>query len=198
MRLKQLSLILAATGFSAATAFADTYTWTGDARNSDYATAGNWNVGDSPAAHAPYETDDVVIDGANVTVNGNYRIPLSLTLSNGASWSIGGQIWFGNDANGVVHPVIKGGTVSGTLVAAQYAGSTLTISDAAIIDTGSGDNGFWQNTGSYLNFVDGNNRAATFTYQTSIAANPFWFFSNPANTPYIRYNDQVIDEATFN
>ena len=175
---------------------ADTYTWTGGAGNSDYATAGNWNVGDSTATHAPYETDDVVIDGANVTVNGNYRIPLSLTLSNGASWSIGGEIQFGN--NNVEHPIIYGGTVSGTLVAAQYAGSTLTISDAAIIDEGTGFNGFWQNTGSYLNFVDGNNHAATFTYQTSIAANPFYFFSNPANTPYIRYNDQVIDEATFN
>ena len=175
---------------------ADTYTWSGDADTSDYATAGNWNVGGSPATHAPYETDDVVIDGANVTVNGNYRIPLSLTLSNGASWSIGGEIQFGN--NNVEHPVIYGGTVSGTLVASQFAGSSLTISDAAIIDTGSGNNGFWQNTGSYLNFVDGDNHAATFTYQTSIAANPFYFFSNPAGTPYIRYNDQVIDEATFN
>ncbi len=175
---------------------ADTITWTGDAGTSDYATAGNWNVGGSPATHAPYETDFVVIDGAAVTVNGNYRIPLSLTLSNGASWSIGGEIQFGN--NNVEHPVIYGGTVSGTLVASQFAGSSLTISDAAIIDTGSGNNGFWQNTGSYLNFVDGDNHAATFTYQTSIAANPFYFFSNPANTPYIRYNDQVIDEATFN
>ena len=175
---------------------ADTYTWTGGAGTSDYATAGNWNVGDNPAAHAPYETDEAVIDGDAVTVNGNYRIPLSLTLSNGASWSIGGEIQFGN--NNVEHPVIYGGTVSGTLVASQFAGSSLTISDAAIIDTGSGNNGFWQNTGSYLNFVDGDNHAATFTYQTSIAANPFYFFSNPAGTPYIRYSDQVIDEATFN
>ena len=140
---------------------ADTYTWTGGAENTDYATPGNWNVGDSPATHAPYETDDVVIDVASVTVNGNYRIPLSLTLSSGASWLIDGEIQFGN--NNVEHPIIYGGTVSGTLVASQFAGSSLTISDAAIIDTGSGNNGFWQNTGSYLNFVDGNNRAATFT-----------------------------------
>lgn len=190
-------LLMIAT-FTAATTLlnAGTYTWTGVAGTSDYATAGNWNVDGSPATEAPSETDSVVIDGAAVTVNGNYRIPLSLTLSNGASWSIGGEIQFGN--NGVEHPVIYGGTVSGTLVASQYALSTLTISDAAIIDTGSGNNGFWQNTGSYLNFVDGDNHAATFTYQTSIAANPFYFFSNPAGTPYIRYNDQVIDEATFN
>ncbi|MBR3087052.1 MAG: hypothetical protein IKH04_11700 [Kiritimatiellae bacterium] len=171
---------------------ADTITWTGGAGNGDYATAGNWDLGRAPA-----ETDDVVIAGAAVTVNGNYRIPASLTLQNGGSWSIGGEIQFGN--SGVEHPAIYGGTVSGTLVAAQYAGSTLTISDAAIIDTGSGNNGFWQNTGSYLNFVDGSARAASFTYQSSIAANPFWFFSNPAaNTPYIRYNGQAIDEATFN
>ena len=170
---------------------ADTITWTGDEGTADYATAGNWDLNRAPA-----ETDDVVIDGAAVTVDGNYRIPLSLTMLNGASWVIGGEIWFGN--NNVEHPAIYGGTVRGTLVAAQYAGSTLTISDAAIIDEGTGLNGFWQNTGSYLNFVDGDNHAATFTYQTSIAANPFYFFSNPANTPYIRYNDQVIDEATFN
>lgn len=194
--MKLTTLAAAFLSLFCATALADTITWTGGAGTYDYATAGNWNVGDSPATHAPYETDDVVIDGANVTVNGNYRIPLSLTLSNGASWSIGGEIQFGN--NGVEHPIIYGGTVSGTLVASQFAGSSLTISDAAIIDTGSGNNGFWQNTGSYLNFVDGDNHAATFTYQTSIAANPFYFFSNPANTPYIRYNDQVIDEATFN
>lgn len=170
---------------------ADTITWTGGAGTADYATPGNWDLN-----RAPVETDDVVIDGAAVTVNGNYRIPLSLTLQNGASWAIGGEMQFGN--TGVEHPVIYGGTVRGTLVAAQYAGSTLTISDAAIIDTGTSYNGFWQNTGSYLNFVDGDNRAATFTYQTSIAANPFYFFSNPANTPYIRYNDLVIDAATFN
>lgn len=170
---------------------AATITWTGNAGNTDYATAGNWDL-----SRAPAETDDVVIDGAAVTVNGNYRIPASLTLLNGASWSIGGEIQFGN--TGVEHPVIYGGEVSGTLVAAQYASSTLTISDAAIYDTGSGNNGFWQNTGSYLNFVDGDNRAASFTYQTSIAANPFYFFSNPAGTPYIRYNGQVIDAATFN
>lgn len=190
-------LLMIAT-FTAATTLlnAGTYTWTGGAGTSDYATAGNWNVDDSPATIAPSETDSVVIDGTNVTVNGNYRIPSYLTLLNGASWSIGGEIQFGND--GVEHPIINGGTVSGTLVAAQYAGSTLTISDAAIVDTGTGLNGFWQNSGSYLNFVDGNNRAARFTYQTSIAANPFYFFSNPAGTPYIRYNDQVIDEATFN
>ena len=170
---------------------AATITWTGDAGTDDYATAGNWDLNRVPA-----ETDDVVINGAAVTVNGNYRIPASLRLLNGASWAIGGEIQFGN--NDVEHPVIYGGWVSGTLVAAQYAGSTLTISDAEIYDTGTGLNGFWQNTGSYLNFVDGDNRAASFTYQTSIAANPFYFFSNPANTPYIRYNDQVINEATFN
>lgn len=189
-----LAALVAAT--TATSLLADTITWTGNAKTTDYATAGNWDLNRVPA-----ETDDVEIDGTMigdtaVTVNGNYRIPKSLTLSNGASWEIDGEIQFGN--TGVEHPVIYGGTVSGTLVAAQYAGSTLTISDAAIIDTGTGNNGFWQNTGSYLNFVDGNSRAAKLTYQTSIAANPFYFFSNPANTPYIRYKDQVIDEATFN
>ena len=183
--------LFAALAAATTSLWAETIPWTGGAGTIDYATAGNWDLNRAPA-----EADNVVIDGAAVTVNGSYRIPLSLTLQNGASWAIGGEIQFGN--TDVEHPVSYGGTVSGTLVAAQYAGSTLTISDAAIIDTGSGLNGFWQNTGSYLNFVDGNSRAATFTYQTSIAANPWFFFSNSATTPYIRYNDAVIDEATFN
>ena len=86
---------------------ADTITWTGGAGTDDYATAGNWDLNRAPA-----ETDDVVIDGAAVTVAGNYRIPLSLTMLNGASWVIGGEVWFGN--NNVEHPAIYGGTVSGT------------------------------------------------------------------------------------
>ena len=175
---------------------AGTYTWTGGGQDNLWSTVSNWSESGTPAQYAPGESDDVIIDGAAVTYNGSGRIPSSLTLQNGASLEFTGEIQFGN--NGVEHPVIYGGAVSGTLVAAQYAGATLTISDAAIIDTGSGNNGFWQNTGSYLNFVDGKNRAATFTYQTSIAANPWFFFSNSATTPYIRYNDAVIDEATFN
>ena len=50
----------------------------------------NWDLDRVPA-----ETDDVVIDGAAVTVNGNYRIPASLTLQNGGSWGIRGEIQSG-------------------------------------------------------------------------------------------------------
>lgn len=172
-----------------AQALAGTYTWTGSAGDGLWSTAGNWDQ-----VAIPGETDDVIIDGAAVTKSGNQRIPNSLTLRNGASLELSGEIQFGN--NGVEHPVIYGGTVSGTLVAAQYARSTLTISDATIIDTGTGYNGFYQNTGSYLNFVDGAARAAKFTYQTSIAADPYWFFSNSA-TPFIRYDDQILSRAEF-
>ena len=173
-----------------AVAQADTVTWTGNAGTSDYATAGNWDL-----SRVPVETDDVIIDGVAVTQSGNRRIPNSLTLLNGASLELTGEIQFGN--YGVENPVIYGGTVSGPLVAAQYARATLTISDATIIDTGTGYNGFYQNTGSYLNFVDGAARAAKFTYQTSIAADPYWFFSNSA-TPFIRYDDQILSQAAFN
>ncbi len=171
-------------------AHAGTKTWTGNAGTSDYATADNWDPSGVPA-----ETDDVIIDGVAVTQSGNRRIPNSLTMLNGASLELTGEIQFGN--NGVEHPIIYGGTVSGPLVAAQYKESTLTISDATIIDTGTGYNGFYQNTGSYLNFVDGAARAAKFTYQTSIAADPYWFFSNSA-TPFIRYDDQILSRAAFN
>ena len=38
--------------FAAMAIKADTYTWTGNENSSDYATAGNWNVGDTTATHA--------------------------------------------------------------------------------------------------------------------------------------------------
>ncbi len=185
--MKKTATLLLSLAFVAG-ANAGTYTWNGAAGTSNYETAGNWDQGAIPG-----EADDVVIDGAAVTHTGNHRIPHSLTLLNGASLTLTGEIQFGNDN---IDPTIYGGTVSGTLVAAQYKSSTLTISDATIIDTGTGYNGFYQNTGSYLNFVDGAARAAKFTYQTSIAANPYWFFSNSA-TPFIRYDDQILSQAAF-
>ena len=190
MKPAQLLTATSALLLAASPILAGTYNWTGGAGTSDWYTPANWDMNGIPG-----EADDVTIDGAAVTASGSRRIPSSLTLLNGASYEIGGEIQFGN--NGVEHPAIYGGTVSGTLVASQYAGATLTIADAAIIDTGSGNNGFWQNTGSYLDFVDGAERAASFTYQTSIAANPFYFFSNPSPNPYIRYNGRIIDAATF-
>ena len=195
--MKEKALASLAAILLCAQAPADTYTWTGAADPADnlWSTAANWNVNDAPAEYAPGEPDDVVIDGAAVTYTGSGRIPSSLSLQNGASLTFTGEIQYGN--NGVEHPIIYGGTVSGTLVAAQYKESTLTISDATIIDTGTGYNGFYQNTGSYLNFVDGAARAAKFTYQTSITADPYWFFSNSA-TPFIRYDDQILSQAAFN
>ncbi len=187
MKKQMLSI---ATAALAANLIADTITWTGGAGTTDWTAAGNWDLN-----RAPMETDDVVISGAAVTASGSRRIPQSLTMSNGASYTIGGEIQFGNDD--VTAPVIYGGTVTGTLVASQFAAATLTISDAAIVDTGTGHNGFWQNTGSYLNFVDGANRAASFTYQKSIASDPFYFFSNPAVNPYIRYNGEVVSREVF-
>ena len=178
---------------------ADTITWTGLAGTYAWTDAANWDLN-----RTPNETDDVVIDGAAVTADGNQRIPKSLTLLNNASYSIGAEIWFGNE--GVLAPEIYGGTVRGTLVASQYANSSLTISDTAIIDTATGNNGFWQNGASYLNFVDGNSRAASFTYNSSLpgpGTDPWWFFchskdgAQTSSSPCIRYNGEVIDLATY-
>jgi hypothetical protein len=173
----------------AAGASAGTKTWTGMAGDGLYNTSGNWDP-----SGAPTVGDDVIIDGAAVTISGDLNVPKNLTLLNSASVEADAEIKFGFAY--ADHPLIDGGTVSGTIVAAQYAESTLTISDATIIDTGTGYNGFYQNTGSYLNFVDGAARAAKFTYQTSIAANPYWFFSNSA-TPFIRYDDQILSQTAF-
>ena len=179
----------------ALTASAGTKTWTGNAGTSNYGTAGNWDPSGVPA-----ETDDVIIDGVAVEWSGSHRIPHTLTLLNGASLAMGSEIQFGNTT--VPNPIITGGTVSGTLVAAQYNNAVLTIRDTAIIDTATGNNGFWQNGNSYLNFEDGETRAASFTYNTSLngpKTNPFWFFTHNKNAgetttnPCIRYNNQVVD-----
>ena len=187
--MKHATSLLSLLALLAAGAHAGTYTWTGAAGTSDYATAGNWDP-----SGVPGEGDDVIIDGVAVTKAGTQRIPNTLTLLNGASVTLDdGEIQFGNNN---INPVIYGGTVSGKLVAGQYNGASLTISDATIIDTGTGYNGFYQNTGSYLNFVDGAARAAKFTYKTSITADPYWFFSN-SGTPFIRYDDHIISRAEF-
>ena len=177
---------------------AGTKVWTGNSGTDAWGTGGNWDPSGVPA-----ETDDVIIDGVAVSATGSRRVPHTLTLLNGASVSIANEIQFGNTS--VPNPIIKGGTVSGTLVAAQYSGASLTIEDAAIIDTATGNNGFWQNGNSYLNFVDGASRAASFTYKASLSAgtNPFWFFTHNKNAgetttnPCIRYNDQIVDANTF-
>ena len=177
--------------FAAASLAAETITWTGAAGTSNWTDAENWDLN-----REPRETDDVVIDGAAVSAAGDRRIPRSLTLLNDASYVIGGQMQFGNA--GVENPMISGGYVSGTLVACQYSGSTLTVHDASIVDTGTDNNGFWQLTGSCLNIVDGDARAATFTYQKIIASDPYYFFSNPtASAPYIRYNGATISREEF-
>jgi hypothetical protein len=187
--MKHATSLLSLLALLAAGAHAGTYTWTGAAGTSDYAIAGNWDP-----SGVPGEGDDVIIDGVAVTKAGTQRIPRTLTLLNGASVTLDdGEIQFGNNN---IDPVIYGGTVSGKLVAGQYNGASLTISDATIIDTGTGYNGFYQNGGSYLNFVDGAARAAKFNYKTSINADPYWFFSN-SGTPFIRYDDQIISRAEF-
>ena len=176
---------------------AGTYTWTGASGDNDYSKPGNWDP-----ASVPGESDDVVIDGAAVTWSGTHRIPNTLTLLNGASLEIGNEIQFGNTG---VNPIIYGGTVRGGLVAAQSSGASLTLSDAALISSTTGNNGFWQNGASYLNFTDGESRSASYTYQTSLAAgtDPFWFFSHAkgggttTTSPCIRYNGQIIDRDAY-
>ena len=190
------ALLAALSAIATATiSFADTYTWTGDAGTSDYATAGNWNVDGSPATDAPSETDDVVIDGAAVTWDGTHYVPSVLTLQNNASLAIDGEIQFNT-----INQKIYGGTVTGTaLIAAQAADAVLTISDAHLkcSSTRTDYFVFYQQGGSYLNFVDGNSRSASLSYLESLGiSDPYaTFFSG--NAPKIRYNDQLVSQAEF-
>lgn len=187
MRLKQLSLILAATGFSAATAFADTITWTGGAETYNWGDESNWDLN-----RVPGEADDVVIDG-NITVSrgGQNLVISSLTLLNGATVENVGEL---KSEGNATSPVYTGGKVSCSLVA--LITGPVTISDAEIANSGTAHSaGFWH-AGGYLNFVDGTACSAKYTFQTSLSSNPYSTFFSGTN-PLIRYNDQVIDQATF-
>lgn len=188
MRLKQLSLILAATGFSAATAFADTITWTGGAETYNWVDESNWDLN-----RVPGETDDVVIDG-NITVSrgGNNLVISSLTLRNGASVEAVNELKSDGDATS---PVYTGGKVSCSLVALLTG--PVTISDAVIANSGTAHNAGFYRTNGYLNFVNGAKGAAKYTFQSSLSSNPYTTFFSGA-TPLIRYNGATIDEATYN
>ena len=176
-------LMLAMAALPAMMAKAESYTWTG-ATDYDFHTATNWTPEGIPG-----ETDEAEIDGAAVTVSGRHRLPASLKLKNGASYTVlDDELHFG----GTIDHTIYGGTVSCTLVAAQ-SNVQLSISDCHIIDSGTGNNGFWKIDDSCLNFVDGDARAAKFTYQTSIAIDPFFFFERM----YIRYKGEVLDRAGY-
>ena len=168
--------------------FADTITWTGGAGTYGWGNAGNWDLN-----RVPGETDDVVIDG-NITVSrgGNNLVISSLTLRNGASVEAVNEL---KSEGGATSPVYTGGKVSCSLVA--LITGPVTISDAEIANNGTAHNaGFWH-AGGYLNFVDGTEGSAKYTFQTSLSSNPYSTFFSGAN-PLIRYKDQVINEAMFN
>ncbi len=167
---------------------ADTITWTGGAGTTDYATAGNWDLNRVPA-----ETDDVVIDGnVAVTRNNSNLVISSLTLSNGAEVEGVNEL---KSEGGATSPVYSGGKVSCALIA--LITGPITISDAEIVNSGTAHSAGFYHASGYLNFVDGSARSAKYTFQSSLSANPYSTFFSGAN-PLIRYNGQVIDEATFN
>jgi len=182
---KLLTIALAAI---AGQLLADTITWTGGAETLGWGNAGNWDLN-----RVPGETDDVVIDG-NITVSrdGNNLVISSLTLRNGASVEAVNEL---KSEGGATSPVYTGGKVSCSLVA--LITGPVTISDAEIANSGTGHSSGFYHAGGYLNFVDGAEGAAKYTFQTSLSANPYSTFFSGAN-PLIRYNGAAIDEATYN
>lgn len=182
---KAMTIALCAAAMATAVC-AVTITWTGDYDGTTWNEGANWDLQRTPEA-----ADDVVVDGAAVNANGNLVIS-SLTLSNGATVVCNGELKSEGDATS---PVYSGGKVSCSLVA--LINGPVTISDAEIANAGTAhNNGFYRGTG-YLNFVDGSERAAKYTFQSSLGATPFATFFSGAD-PLIRYNGQAIDEFTYN
>jgi len=168
--------------------FADTITWTGGAGTYGWGNAENWDLN-----RVPGETDEVVIDG-DITVSrgGNNLVISSLTLRNGASVGDVNEL---KSEGGATSPVYTGGKVSCSLVA--LITGPVTISDAEIANSGTGHSSGFYHAGGYLNFVDGAEGAAKYTFQSSLSSNPYTTFFSGA-TPLIRYNGATIDEATYN
>lgn len=167
---------------------ADTITWTGGAGTYGWGNAGNWDLN-----RVPGETDEVVIDG-DITVSrgGNNLVISSLTLLNGATVEGVNELKSEGDATS---PVYTGGRVSCSLVALLTG--PVTISDAEIANSGTAHNAGFYRANGYLNFVDGAEGAAKYTFQSSLSSNPYTtFFSG--TTPLIRYNGANIDETTYN
>lgn len=95
-------LVSIATAVLAGNLLAGTYTWTGDAGDGLWFTAGNWNYDDAAAETSPGNTlsgDDIVIDGAGVVVTyvpGGDLIQQAnstLTVSGGAKLTQNGGAW---------------------------------------------------------------------------------------------------------
>ena len=152
-------LLMIAT-FAAATTLlnADTITWTGGAESYNWGDAGNWDLN-----RVPGETDDVVIDG-NITVSrgGNNLVISSLTLRNGASVEAVNEL---KSEGAATSPVYTGGKVSCSLVALLTG--PVTISDAEIANSGTAHNAGFYRANGYLNFVNGAEGAAKYTFQSS-------------------------------
>lgn len=186
--MKLTTLAAASLSLLCATALADTITWTGGAESYNWGDAGNWDLN-----RVPGETDDVVIDGSiTVSRGGNNLVISSLTLLNGATVGDVNEL---KSEGGATSPVYTGGKVSCSLVA--LITGPVTISDAEIANSGTGHSSGFYHAGGYLNFVDGAEGAAKYTFQTSLSANPYSTFFSGAN-PLIRYNGAAIDEATYN
>ena len=182
------STMLLAALFAASMIKADTITWTGGAESYNWGDAGNWDLD-----RVPGETDDVVIDRSITVSRGGQNLVISsLTLQNGASVGDVNEL---KSEGGATSPVYTGGKVSCSLVA--LITGPVTISDAEIANSGTGHSSGFYHAGGYLNFVDGAEGAAKYTFQTSLSANPYSTFFSGAN-PLIRYNGAAIDEATYN
>lgn len=113
-------LVSIATAVLAGNLLAGTYTWTGDAKDGLWYTAGNWNYNGEPAESSPGSSPahDVVIDGNDVVVTyvpqGDFspQAGVTITVSNGAKLvqETGGN-WVGFQSGAEL--ILDGGTYDG-------------------------------------------------------------------------------------
>ena len=97
------------------------YNWTGG--SGDWSTGSNWDQGENPQAGAHLKSDcqQVNISGSSSVVSGPYSLSLDdnnannpvITVSNGATWTLGNALWIADDpgSNGTLK-VLSGATVN--------------------------------------------------------------------------------------
>lgn len=178
----------------AASAAADSVTWTGAAGDGWWGTPSNW----SKKVDIPSPSDTVTVaDGVTINANANVMLPKTLELGAGTS-----VIIEHNELQMSGASAIRGGTVVANLIAAQSGGSSVTISDCALTNTSTGHvKGFYRHDGTaHLNFEFGTDGSASYTFPSSLVDGDsvYGTFVGIAN-PLIKFDGANLEsESEFN
>ena len=187
-----------------------TATWTGDKDGVTWNDADNWHkvaIDGWEGNQVPYPANAVIIDGnsgkfsdeAKTVVNTTaLTLPVSVTLLNDAVLKVGTE-----DVANALNITTEGGnnrSLTGGTVICNYVevqtDTTLTLSDSHLKTTTDrlGQVAIYQNGSAYIDIVNGESKAAKFTYLTSGVSDPYSYFFAGEN-PKIMLNGSAVASA---